>query len=453
MAGLITVGGLATGLDTNSIIAQLMKIEQRPLDLLQQQQDAIKATQSSVATVASKLATLKGASDALGTVDGVLLRKASSSDETVLSAAAGAGAKAGSVTINVTQLARASVASSAMGVASADASIAAGSGQLVFQVGNGAAQTVGVDAGTTLAGLVDSINELDAGVTASAVNLGTAQSPDWRLAIASGQTGAASSITVLRDDTTLGVTTTQAGQDARFTIAGFSGTFSRDANTFSDVLPGVTFALKATGASTVSVANDTDAIVAQVKRLVTGFNDVVGFVASEATVDEAKDKSNVTVGTLATDSTVRRLVDRLHETLSSPFAGAAGRYVNLSSIGISTNQDGTISLDETKLRAALGDDPNAVAAVFAGNDAGTGIAASLSAVLDQATGPDGTLTIHTKGLSDQVSALQNEIDDEQRRLTTVQANLQAQFAALETLVNSLQNQGNSLLAALGATTR
>jgi flagellar hook-associated protein 2 len=337
-------------------------------------------------------------------------------------------------------------------VASADATIAAGSGQLVFQVGNGPAQTVNVDAGTTLSSLVDSINGLGAGVTASAVNLGTDQSPDWRVAIVSGQTGAASSITVLRDDTTLGVTTSQAGQDARFTVAGFSGTFSRATNTFSDVLPGVTLSLAATGTATVSVADDNDAIVAQVKTLVDNFNDLVSYVSSQTTVDESQDKTDVTVGSLATDSTVRRLVDRVHETLSSPFAGATGRYVNLSSVGISTNEDGTITLDATKLQAALGDDPNAVAAVFAGNAGGTGIASSLSAVIDQATGPDGALTVHTNGLNEQISDLQSQIDDEQRRLDTVQADLQAQFASLETLVSSLQSQGNSLLAALGAKT-
>src|SRR5262249_31944104 len=148
----------------------------------------------------------------------------------------------------------------------------------------GDVHTVNVDGTTTLQNLVDSINALDAGVTASAVNLGTSSSPDYRLQLVSDHTGSASSIAVVRDDTNLAVQTTQSGQDAHFTVAGFSGTFARDTNSFSDVLTGVTFSLKAQGTATVTVDTDTDAVVNQVKSLVTAFNDLQSFVDGESTV-------------------------------------------------------------------------------------------------------------------------------------------------------------------------
>src|SRR5215467_1238013 len=105
VSGVITVGGLATGLDTNNIISQLVQIESRPLDLLKGQLTDLQATQTSVGTVGGKLATVKSAADALTTLGSVLVRKAASSNETVLTAAAGTGASAGSVSLNVTQLA------------------------------------------------------------------------------------------------------------------------------------------------------------------------------------------------------------------------------------------------------------------------------------------------------------------------------------------------------------
>ncbi|TMB51474.1 MAG: hypothetical protein E6J56_19145, partial [Deltaproteobacteria bacterium] len=113
-----------------------------------------------------------------------------------------------------------------------------------------------MDATTTLQGLVSSINALDAGVTASAVNLGTASSPDFRLEIVSKSTGATSTVTVTHDDTALAVQTAQAGQNAQFTVDGFSGTFERESNTFGDVLSGVTVTLRDKGTATVSVADD-----------------------------------------------------------------------------------------------------------------------------------------------------------------------------------------------------
>src|SRR5262245_17545982 len=122
--GLITVGGLATGLDTNSIIDQLMKLERRPVDLLQTEQTAVQATRTSIGTLGGKLTTLRTALDALSTPGSFLVRAASSSDESVVTAAAGAGAARGSLTITVSQLARGSTAGSTVGVASATATVA-----------------------------------------------------------------------------------------------------------------------------------------------------------------------------------------------------------------------------------------------------------------------------------------------------------------------------------------
>ncbi|HYR95528.1 MAG TPA: flagellar filament capping protein FliD [Candidatus Binatus sp.] len=450
MAGLITVGGLATGLDSNKIIDQLMKLERRPIDLLENEKAAAQATKASVATVGSKLTALGTAVRALTTVGGVLVRSASSSDEGVLTAAAGAGAARGSLTVTVGQLARGSTAGSTVGLPSATATVASGTGSFRFQVGSGAVQTVNVGATTTLQGLAGAINDLGAGVTATAVNLGTTTSPDYRLQIVSDSTGSASTIAVVQDDTSLAVQATQAGQDASFTVSGFSGTFARSTNSFSDVLPGVTISLKSEGTSTVTVSDDPDKIVEQVKAVVTAFNDIVGFVAGESTVTESKDKKSVTLGTLATDSAVRRVLQRLHEVVSEPFAGASGRYVNLSSVGLATQKDGTLKLDEAKLRGAVGNDPTAVAELFAGTVGSAGIADDLTSAIDRTNGTGGVLATHDTALDQRIQSLQDQIDSGNRRLDKVEANLRAQFTALETLVSSLQSQSGFLLSALGA---
>src|SRR5438874_11010567 len=238
MAGLITVGGLATGIDTNSIIDQLVKLEHRPVDLLAIEVGDVQATQASITTLTGKLSTLAAAAHGLETADGGLVRQATSSDTDVLATAAGAGAQPGSVTLTVTQLARGSVAGATVGVASASSTVASGPGTFQFQVGSGTVKSVNVDATTTLQGLATAINELDAGVTASAVHLGTASAPDFRLEIASKATGATSTVTVTHEDTALAVQTAQAGQNAQLTVDGLRGTFEGVSDTFGRLRAG-----------------------------------------------------------------------------------------------------------------------------------------------------------------------------------------------------------------------
>ena len=446
MAGLITVGGLATGIDTNSIIDKLVALEKRPVALLGVEVQDVQATQTSINTLGGKLSTLRSAAHALGTTDGVLVRAATSSDTDVLAAAAGAGAQPGSVVLTITQLARGSVAGATVGVASATSTVASGPGTFQFQVGSGTVKSVNVDATTTLQGLATAINALDAGVTASAVNLGTASAPDFRLEIASKATGATSTVTVTHDDTALAVQTAQAGQNAQFTVDGFSGTFERESNTFGDVLSGVTVTLRDKGTATVSVADDADAITDKVKTLVAAFNDIVTFVTGESQVTETQDKSDVALGSLATDSTVKHLVARLHEVFSESVGGA---YTNLSSLGLATQQDGTIAFDEGKFRTALGSDSTAVAATFAGAGTASGVAKDLSALIDGMTGSGGTLALHTTALNDQIRSLQDQIDAGQREVDAFEVNLRQQFTALETFVSGLKNQGSFLQQAFG----
>jgi flagellar hook-associated protein 2 len=449
MAGIISIGGLATGLDTNEIIDKLVAIERRPLDRLERQVDETEATKTSLGTIGTQLAALRTAAGTLSTVAKFLARSASSSDETVLQAAAGSGAARGTTTLNVTQLARAAVATSTVGVASSTSTVAAGAGSFQFQVGAGAVQSVAVTGSTTLTQLAEAINELDAGVTATAVNLGTSAAPDYRLQIASTTTGADQTIAIVRDDTSLAIQSTQAGLDAEFTVSGFADTFSRSTNSFSDVLPGVTISLRDEGTSTITVEDDTDAIVEQVKGLVSAYNTIRSFVAQESTVSQAEEGEAVTVGSLATDTSTQRLILRIQTLFARQLTGADTQYVNASSVGLATQRDGTIALDESKLRAALADDATAVAEVFAGNGTGDGLANALGDLVDDATGVGGVLAGRTSALDQQLAALQDQIDIVQHRVDAFEENLALQFAALEALVGGLQQQSVFLTQALG----
>ena len=456
MSGVITIGGLATGLDTNSIISQLVAIEQQPVNTLKQQSSDVQSTRDAVGQVSKGVLAVRDAASALGVANQVLIRQAASSNQSVLTAAAGTGAQRGTTGVTVTQLAQGSIAGGTIGLASADALVASSQGRFSFQVGGGNVQSVDLDGTTTLQDLANKINNLGAGVSASAINLGTDASPDWRLQVASTTTGASSTITVVQDDTNLGVQTTQAGQNAAFTVAGFSGTFQRESNTVGDVLPGVTFQLQSVGSSTITVTDDTAAITTKVQALANAFNTLVGYVNGQSTVVTNTDQS-VTVGPLANDSAVQRTVDRLHAALSAPYSGASGKYVNLSSIGFSTYvasspddpNKGTITFDAAKFQAALADDPDAVAAVLAGDGATTGIANVVSAVATQVTSVGGSLVSEDASLGDRLSSLADQIDQAQQSVDAFQARIQEQFNNLETLVAQFKTQGDFLTSTFG----
>lgn len=447
MAGTISVGGIATGLDTNKIIDQLVALERRPIDLLNDQVASTERTKSAIGTLSSKLTAFKAAADALNSTADVLVRKATSSSTTVATATAGSGAQKGTATFTVTRLARGSVAGATVGKAAATDVVSAGAGTFRFQVGTGAVQSVLLTGATTLEDLAEAITELDAGVTATVVNFGTAASPDHRLQLVSTETGESSTITIVQDDTTLAVQTTQTGLNAQFAVSGFSTTFEREANTFDDVLAGVTIALKAEGTTTVTVDDDADAIVGKVKALVAAYNDIRTFVAGESTVEAGATDDELEIGSLAGNSTARGVVSRLQEAFTGALDAATTQYVNLASLGIATQRDGTVIFTESTFRDALASDPTAVAQVFAGNGTDAGVANDLVSLVTGLTGADGAVTKQTSSLDDRVKALQVEIDAGERNLEVFETSLRQQFAALEGLVASLQSQASFLAQA------
>ena len=451
----ITIGGLATGLDTNSIVSQLVALERRrSVGLLQIDQLEQQAKQSALATFGTKLADLLAAVDKLRDPSNALARTATSSDETTIGATAGSGALLGTTEITVSQLARNAIAVSGTGVASEDATIAAGAGSFSFRIGTGDVQTIAVDASTTLEGLATAINDLGVGASATVVNLGTASSPDYRLRLATRETGTSNDLTIVADDTTLGVTVTQTALNATFTVSGFATAFSRESNIVNDVVSGVTLSLNATGGPVkIGVTTDTAKVTQDVQAVADAYNALVAFVdaQSEVSQDTTSTDGDVTAGPLAFDSTVRSIVDGLRTAFSSAIDGLPGDYSLLAEAGLESTRDGTLKLDAAKLVAALANDEAGVSQLFGGVGATGGAFDSIHDYLTGVTGSGGLLESRTKSVTYILSTLTERIAAGERSVTSFEEDLRAQFTRLEVLVSQLQSQGSFLLSALGKT--
>lgn len=451
--GAISFGGLATGLDTNSIIDQLTGLERnRRVGLLEIKQLEAQAQQSALQSFNSKLVAVLSAVNALRDSDSTLARTATSSNTNVLTASAGSGALPGATEITVSTLARGAIATSGTGVTASTSTIASSSGTFEFAVGSGGTQSIAIDASTTLEGLAASINALGSGATASVVNLGTEASPDYRLRLASDQTGTADAVSIVNDDSDINVTVTQTALNASFTVSGFATAVTRSSNVVSDVIPGVTLNLVATGGpTTVTVATDDTAVADKVDAVVNAYNDLIDFVNtnSQVTQDEATDEGDIDAGPLAFDGTVRSILDGLRSNLSSVVEGLTGDYVLLADVGVTSNQDGTISFDSSKLTAALSADESDVSELFAGDGTNDGVFDRLHSYLTDVTKSGGLLSIRTDGIADEISSLEDRIAAGERSVAAFEENLRAQFTSLEVLVSRLQSQGSFLLNALG----
>ncbi len=161
----------------------------------------------------------------------------------------------------------------------------------------------------------------------------------------------------------------QLGQNAVYSLDGGATWQYSASNIVSDAIPGVTLTLTRTTSSPYSftVEPDTDAAVSAVRRFVDQFNSVLSFIAEKTSYDA----TTKTAGTLLGDSAVRVVESTLRRLVTSPAINAGGRFRTLADVGISFGPVGSavgttnqLQLDESKLRAALQENPDAVFELF-----------------------------------------------------------------------------------------
>jgi flagellar hook-associated protein 2 len=440
--GTITFSGLASGINTGDLIDQLTKIEHRPIDLLQNQESGLQNKLSLLNDLNSKLATLKTAATKLSTSTNFFVHKASSSDDAVLTAAAGSNAVAGNHSVTVNSLARATTQASA-NFGSLTANVRQGT--LAITVGATTTNVVVDGTNNTLQGLRDAINASGAAVTASIVQV---DASNYRLVVNGKNTGTANAVTL--DETGLttgadplpGFSVTQAASDASLTVDGIAVT--RSTNLVSDVLTGVSLDLKSASASElqVTISNDTDAIKTQINDFVKAYNDVQSFIHEQT----AYDSENKTAGPLIGDSTVQTVQRVLRSALGTAVSGSPA---TLTELGITTQSDDTLSVDDTKLSDALNTNMTGVSNLFL--DATSGVAQRMMANVDSLTlAATGILTAGIDGTQNNIDDLSQKIADKEADLILFQEDLTRRFSVLEGLVSRLKSQGQYLTQQLAS---
>ena len=433
-------GGIASGLDTNSIIDSLVKIERAPFNMLKARQAALQMQVSALGDLSSKLSLFRNAAAAMKT-QGVLALSATS-NSTSFSASPVGGGTAGRYSVDVQAIASSAKARST-GFNSAFAPVTGGTLGLSV-MGTSFAVTI-VD-GSTLNDVALGINASGAPVSAVVLNDGTSS----YLSLTNRDTGfpltgvAADALQITQTSTgvqgqALGLALTATASNARVAVDGL--TFNRTSNNITDIVPGMTLTLKgiSVGPADLVTGYDTAATQANLDKFITAYNEVHKLVQKHLAIGLNTDRDK----TLGGDSVVRSLQSALGRLSTTSVGGSDVR--TLADLGVKTAQDGALSIDAKVFAAAVSRNPGAVDALFATGS--SGLADTVTTLSDRYTSSTaGLLVTRQNGLTKNIRTIGDTLDKMDSRLATYKQTLIRQFSAMESVVSGLKAIGNFLNA-------
>ena len=293
--------------------------------------------------------------------------------------------------------------------------------------------------GGTLAELSSALQSTGGPATASLLDVGSGTDP-LRMIMTATQSGAKGTLDVAASSGLTGfagVTTLTAGKDAVLKVGDPASptTITRSDNRITDLVPGVTLdLLKAAPGTdvTVTVKKDDDAVVTKIKGLTESLNNLLTWVRDNTKYDVASKTGGPMVG----DAGVRSIPGTIFSAVAT--GQPTGEFRLSSHVGLAATRDGTLALDETKLREALTKDPDGVGAVLAG------VAAAVAAVGKGAADVGGVVRTGKDSTAARTRALQAGIDGWDLKLAAIQKRYQRQFSALDVAMSRMNSQSSWL---------
>ena len=492
--GLISFSGLASGIDTSSIISQLVALERIPIQVMEYKKAGEKTKLDLVGAFKGYVQALQAKAQELSTLGSMYAFAVNASQEGMATITAGSGAAAGTHTLTVLSMA-ATDRWVFDGVLDPDADLGGVDGETVSFDVNGNSYNIAFNvADSSLNEIAAAIND-QAGddVTASVINAGTSSNPNWQLVLSSNSTGEETSIAnlassvvglTLADPNVGGTSNVTVGSNASAMVDGIL--VERTDNDFSDVIQGVSISLLSADPAnemTFTVTADKEAIKTKIQEFVDAYNEVINFVNAQNTYNEDSGAGGELFGDTILSS-VRQEVQRalydvdLNDVLNDP-----NGFSTLSLVGIETGSDGTLSINSSVLDAKMDEDLAMLVDLFAdtdgfdngGADPNTsdyytdttedmGLADRLYRVIDHMfgtfDGPEdpanpgqyivlkGLFDARTEAINGNIDRFTKQIEAAGWRLEMFEANLVARFATLEQVMGQLQAQGLALNAAL-----
>jgi len=419
--------GLGQGINVQQFVQYAVANQQASITALQTQQTTLGSQTSELSTIGADLSNLDNAVFALNDPLGALAAEAvTSSNSSIVNATASGSATPGSHTITVNSLATTS-SEYTNALPSSSSTISSGSFQI--QVGSNSPVTITVNSSdNTLSQLAENINSQDIGVSASVIH----DANGYRLALVSSTSGQPGDLTVSSNSTGLNFTKAVNGTNASLVVDGIP--ISSASNTVSNVINGVTLNLGTAAPNSpvaVNVSPDTSQASTAINNFVSAWNTLITEVNNQFNV--ASDGSGG--GVLEADNSLRDVQSMLLSAISYSVAGNNG-MVNLASIGVNMNDDGTLTVDNSALSSALSSNYSAVQNLL--QNATTGFAQNLGSVIQAINAPGtGILSIDSQSITSTSQGLTQQISDLQAALATQEANLTQVYSQVNATLQEL----------------
>ncbi len=291
----------------------------------------------------------------------------------------------------------------------------------------------------TLVDLVEKINALGAGVTASIFNAGSGDTP-YRISLISDTSGQEGAIQLDTSAFGLEFFEIAPAEDALLLVGSSlsSGvgilTTSSD-NRFDELVEGVQLTVNAPSdlPVTIQVDNSNEKLVSSVSLLVDQFNKLQDKIDELTFFDENTGSTGILFGSNET----LRIETTLAGLLTNRFFGA-GAIQSLEEVGLSLDDKGRLELDKEKLQERALEDPEAVEQFFTDED--FGFAAKFEDAINSLAGEGNSLLVsRSEALQRRIDANSEKIEFLNQRLDVERDRLLTQFYNMETAIAKLQS--------------
>jgi len=477
----IRITGMATGMDTESMIKQLMTAKRMPIDKMQQQKTSLTWQRDQYREMNTLMSQLREATSKLR-FEGTMNPRKVTTDNANVTATATAAATKGAYSLTVHQVAKgAAIQGNAVAGTATDPLNTGGATTLTI---NGKDITFAQN--SKAADVVNAINA-ETGTTGVRASFDAATK---RFSLTNAKTGVNSKIDITHKSgdnsllTNMNLPSTSVtGQNA---VVDFNGSNGLSYETNSFTVENVTLQLKDSASATfpmnvsVSVEQDTGKQFDAIKNFVDKYNEVIEKINTKVTEQRYRDygpltdeqkkemKENEVIewekraksGLLRNDSSLTSTLTKLRTDLRTPVTGLpAGNYDTLGDIGISTaaagqtssyKENGKLYIDEAKLKDALAANPDQVSDLFVkgfGERLYKSVDASMTR-LSKLAGSEGSL-VDSSTLGTKIYDLNKRIDIENSKLKDYEDRYYIQFSKMETAMNRMQEQQNWLAGQLG----
>ncbi|WP_429071083.1 lateral flagellar capping protein LafB [Aeromonas veronii] len=429
--------------DPASVAMQMVANERKNMDkLLKGQMATVKAQQSSLASIDSKLSSFQTLLKDLNKPASLQAQKASLSQEGIMTVTSNGKATPGQYNFQVNQLAQAHQ----FGVQLADEKAPLPTtGKVSFTL-DGKAFAIDLatlPAGATAQSLISAINDSadNPGVKASLIR----SDGKVNLVLTSKDSGAAKVFTPTYDGDPASAfgkafidgKVITPGQDSiiKMGVGTNALEIKSPTNKIENVVEGLTLDLtkvqKATdGPMQVTVGYDNEAVTGSLKKFVDSYNELLEQLNKETSTDPKKK------GVLASDTTVRSLKGTLANAVRNLPAG-----MTLSQLGIKTEKSGKLVFSETDFKKSIEKEPELLSKALMGDD---GLLKRMSKVLDPFSKTNGVMATHKSTLEANQKRLDGKMEALDKRMESVYKRYLNQFNTMNQMTQTMESFSNSL---------